>query len=81
MNYHCAKFYTNISTNMENTNIFPFLAIFSQNFDYITPKMAIFGPIQLGIIANIIIQIMNHQCSKFHVFIKKFTIDVIFHWL
>ena len=31
MNYHCAKFYTNISTNMDNTNIFPFLAIFSQN--------------------------------------------------
>ena len=29
MNYHCAKFYTNISTNMDNTNIFPFLAIFS----------------------------------------------------
>ena len=28
MNYHCAKFYTNISTNMDNTNMFPFLAIF-----------------------------------------------------
>ena len=83
MNYHCAKCYTNISTNMENTNIFPFLAIFSQNFDYFTPKMAIFGPIQLGIIAYtcIIIYIINHQYAKFHVFIKKFAIDVISHWL
>ena len=81
MNYHCAKFYTNISTNMENTNIFQFLAIFSQNFDYFTPKMAIFGPIQLGIIANIIIEIIKHKYAKFHVFIKKFTIDVISHWL
>ena len=54
MNYHCAKFYTNISTNMENTKIFRFLAIFSQNFDYFTPKIAIFGPIQRCIIANIV---------------------------
>ena len=54
MNYHCAKFYTNISTNMGATNIFPFLAIFSQNFDYFPPKIAIFGPIQFGIIANIV---------------------------
>ena len=29
MNYHWAKFYTNISTNMDTTNIFQFLAIFS----------------------------------------------------
>ena len=29
MNYQCAKLYTNISTNMDATNIFPFLAIFS----------------------------------------------------
>ena len=55
MNYHCAKFYTNISTNMDNTNIYPFLAVFfSQNFDYFIHKIAIFGPIQLGIIANIV---------------------------
>ena len=27
MNYQCAKLYTNISTNMDTTNIFPFLAI------------------------------------------------------
>ena len=52
--YHCAKFYTNISTNMDTTNIFLFLVIFSHNFDYFTPKIAIFLPIQLGIIANIV---------------------------
>ena len=51
MNYHCAKFYTNIWTNMDNTNIFPF---FLQNFDYFTPKIAIFGPIQLAIIVYIV---------------------------
>ena len=39
---------------MDNTNIFPFLAIFSQNFDYFTPEIAIFLPIQLGIIAIIV---------------------------
>ena len=54
MNYHCAKFYTNISTNMDTTNIFPFSWFFSQNFDYFTPKIDIFGPFQLGIIANIV---------------------------
>ena len=52
MNHHSAKFYINISTNMDNTNIFPFLAIFWQNFDFFTPKIAISGPIQPGIIAN-----------------------------
>ena len=34
MNYHCAKIYTNILTNMDTTNIFPFLSIFAQNFNY-----------------------------------------------
>ena len=29
MNYQCANFYTNISTNMDTTNIFPYLVIFS----------------------------------------------------
>ena len=38
MNYHCAKFYTNMSTNMDSTNIFPFLMIFAQNFYYFTQK-------------------------------------------
>ena len=38
MNYHYATFYTNISTNMGATNIFPFLAIFFKNFDYFPQK-------------------------------------------
>ena len=54
MNYQCAKFYTNISTNMDTTNIFPFLAIFSVEFFLFYPKIANFGSIQLGIIANIV---------------------------
>ena len=32
MNYHCVKFYTNASTNMNTTKIFQFLAIIEQNF-------------------------------------------------
>ena len=54
MNYHCAKFYTNISTNMDITNIFSFLAIFSIEFLLFDPKIANFGYIQLGIIADIV---------------------------
>ena len=54
MNYQCAKFYTNISTNVDTTNIFPFLAIFSIEFLLFYPKIANFGSIQLGIIANIV---------------------------
>ena len=54
MNYQSAKFYTNISTNMDITNISHFLLSFLQNFDYFNPKIAIFGPIQLGIIAYIV---------------------------
>ena len=50
----CKVLYQYLNKYMDNTNIFPFLAIFSQNFDYFTPKIAIFGPIQLGIIANIV---------------------------
>ena len=34
MNYYWAKFYTNISINMDTTNIFEFLSIFAQNFYY-----------------------------------------------
>ena len=48
MNYHCAKFYTNISTNMNTTNIFPFLANFSILFLLFYPKIANFGSIQPG---------------------------------
>ena len=54
MNYHCTKFYTNISTNMDTTNIFQFLAILSIEFLLFYPKIANFGSLQLGIIANII---------------------------
>ena len=54
MNYQWSKFYTNISTNIDNTNIFPFLAIFSIKFLLFYPKIANFGSIQLGIIANIV---------------------------
>ena len=38
MKYHCAKFYTNMSTNMDSTNISQFLAIFAQKFYYFTQK-------------------------------------------
>ena len=37
MNYYFAKFYTNISTDMDTTNIFPFLSIFEQNLYYSPP--------------------------------------------
>ena len=53
MNYNCAKFYANISTNVDTTNIFQFLAIFHIFFTILPPKMASFGTIQLVIIANI----------------------------
>ena len=54
MNYHCAKFYSNISTNMDTTNIFPFLVIFSIELLLFYPKIANFGSIQFGIIAYIV---------------------------
>ena len=38
MNYQCSKFYTNISTNIDTTNIFPFLAIFSIEFLLFYPQ-------------------------------------------
>ena len=38
MNYYCAKFYTKMSTNMDTTNIFQFLSIFTQNYYYFPPK-------------------------------------------
>ena len=58
MNYHCAKFYTNMSTNMDYTNIFQFLAIFAQKFYYFTKKKLILGPILLRIMAKIVSYIM-----------------------
>ena len=81
MNYYCANFYINISTNMDTTNIFQFLSIFAQNFYYFPPKKSNFGLIQLDIIAYIVIKAVNYNYAKCHAFIKKFTIDVIFRWL
>ena len=81
MNYYGAKFYTKISTNMDTTKIFKFLSIFAQNFYYFSPKKSHFGPIQLDIIAYVVSRAMNYNYAKFHAFIKKFTIDVIFRWL
>ena len=81
MNYYCAKLYTNIWTNMDTTNIFQFLSIFAQNFYYFPPKNQKILPIYLDIIAYIVSKAMNYNYAKFHAFIKKLTIDVIFHWL
>ena len=83
MNYYCAKFYTNISTNMDTINIFQFFSIFAQNFYYFPPpkKKSNFGPIQLDIIVYIISKAMHYNFAKFHAFIKKLTFDVIFRWL
>ena len=54
MNYQCANFFANISTNMDTTNMFPFIAIFSIEFLLFYPKRANFRSVQLGIIANIV---------------------------
>ena len=81
MNDYCAKFYTNISTNMDTTNIFQFLMIFAQNFYFFPPKKSSFGPFQLDIIAYIFSKAMNYNFTKFHALIKNLTIDVIFLWL
>ena len=81
MNYYCAKFYTNISTNMDTTNIFQFLSIFAQNFYNFSPQKSNFRPIQLDIIAYIVSKAINYNYAKCHAFIKKLTIDVIFRWL
>ena len=67
---------------MDTTNIFQFLSIFAQTFYYSPPqKKTNFGPIQLYIIVNIVSKAMNYIFAKFHAFIKKLTIDVIFRWL
>ena len=76
MNYYCAKFYTNISTNMDTINIFQFLSIFAHNFYYFPQKNQI-----LDLVAYIVSKARNYNYAKFHDFIKKLTIDVIFHWL
>ena len=83
MIYYCAKFYTNISKNMDTTNIFQFFSIFAHNFYYSPPpqKKSNFGPIHLDLVAYIVSKARNYNYGKFHAFIKKLTIDVIFHWL
>ena len=46
MNHHCAKCHTNILKNMNSINIFPFFAIFAQNYKNVVlfyPKIANFG--------------------------------------
>ena len=77
MNYYCAKFYTNLSTNTNTTNIFQFLSIFAQNFYYFSPQKSNLGPNQLDIIAYIVSKALDYNYAKFHAFIKKLTIDVI----
>ena len=66
---------------MDTTNIVKFLSIFTKNFYYFSPKKSNFGPIQLDIIADIVSNAMDYNFAKFHAFIKKLTIDVIFRWL
>ena len=44
-------------------------------------KIKNFEPIQLDIIAYIVSKAMNYNYAKFNAFIKKLTIDVIFHCL
>ena len=50
-------------------------------FTIFTQKKSNFGPLQLDIIAYIVSKAMNYNFAKFHAFIKKLKIDVIFHWL
>ena len=73
MNYYCAKFNTNISTNMDTTNIFPFLSIFAQNFTIPPQKKIKFWTYS----AYIVSKATNNDYAKFHAFIKKLTIDAI----
>ena len=61
--------------------MFQFLSIFAHIFYYFPPKKSNFGPIQLDIMAYIVSKAINYNYAKFHAFIKKLTIDVIFRWL
>ena len=54
---------------------------FAQSFYYFFPKKSNFGLIQLDIIAYSVSRAMNYNYAKFHAFINKLTIDVIFRWL
>ena len=66
---------------MDTTKNVQFLSIFAQNFYYFSLQKSNFGPIQLDIIAYIVSRAMNYNYAKFHSFIKKLTIEVIFRWL
>ena len=54
---------------------------FCTEFLLFSPQKSNFGPIQLDSIAYIVSKAMNYNYAKFHAFIKKLTIDVIFRWL
>ena len=60
---------------------FPISLEFCTKFLLFSPPKSNFGPIQLDIIAYIVSKAMNYNFAKFHAFIKKLTIDVIFLWL
>ena len=60
---------------------FPFSRDFCTGFLLFSPKISNFRPLQLDIIAHIVSNAMNYNFAKFHAFIKKLMIDVIFHWL
>ena len=60
---------------------FPISLDFCTGFLLFSPKNQNFGPIQLDIIAYIVSKAMNYNYAKFHAFIKKLTIGVIFCWL
>ena len=46
-----------------------------------SPQKSNFGPFQLTTIAYIVSKAMNYNFAKFHAFIKRLTINVIFRWL
>ena len=71
---------------MDTTNIFPFSRFLHSIFTILPPPpppppQSNFGPIQLDIKAYVVSKAMNYEFAKFHAFIKKLTIGVIFRWL
>ena len=60
---------------------FPFSRDFCTGFLRFPPQKSNFGPLQLDIITYIVSKAMNYNSAKFHAFIIKLTIDVIFYWL
>ena len=79
MNYYCAKFNTNILIQqIWMLQIFSNFSPFLHRIFTIFPEKSNFGPVQLGITAYIVSKAMNYNYAKFHAFIKKLPIDVIF---